>query len=257
MKERDEYYLIEIKALKEEYPSWGYRRAWAYLNYREGYKVGRNAVRRIMRENGLTVKKNDRLRALRTQRAKPRAERANEYWGIDMTKVKIGGFGWLYVHIVIDWWTKQIKGYEVSATSKRGDWEKAMEKAVNREYPEGIRNSEQRPRLVSDNGCQPTSLKFMEHMAILGIEQIFTSWNNPKGNAETERFMRTMKEHLFWTREYDNVFEFEESLKKFIEFYNEDYPHSKLKYQSPNHFYRTYCEQQDIPSHQSALTLTN
>jgi len=69
--------------------------------------------------------------------------------------------------------------------------------------------------------------------------------------------MRTMKEHLFWTREYDNVFEFEEAFDKFIRFYNEDYPHSKLKYQSPNDFYRTYCEQQDISSHQSALTLTN
>jgi len=52
--------------------------------------------------------------------------------------------------------------------------------------------------------------------------------------------MRTMKEHLFWTREYDNVFEFEEAYEKFILFYNEEYPHSKLKYQSPNYFYRTY-----------------
>ena len=49
-----------------------------------------------------------------------------------------------------------------------------------------------------------------------------------------------MKEHLFWIREYDNVFEFEEAFEKFILFYNEEYPHSKLKYQSPNYFYRTY-----------------
>ena len=65
--------------------------------------------------------------------------------------------------------------------------------------------------------------------------------------------MRTMKEHLFWTREYDNVFEFEEAFEKFILFYNEEYLHSKLKYQSPNYFYRTYCEKQDFYFYQTAL----
>jgi len=70
---------------------------------------------------------------------------------------------------------------------------------------------------------------------------------------QRERFMRRMKEHLFWTIEYDNVFEFEEAYEKFILFYNEEYPHSKLKYQSPNYFYRTYCEKQDFYFYQTAL----
>jgi len=84
--------------------------------------------------------------------------------------------------------------------------------------------------LKSDNRQEAKMTNIMEH---------------PKGNAETERFMRTMKEHLFWTREYDNVFEFEEAFEKIILFYNEEYSHSKLKYQSPNYFYRIYCEKQD------------
>jgi len=36
----------------------------------------------------------------------------------------------------------------------------------------------------------------MRDMATLGIEQIFTSYDNPKGNAETERVMRTIKEEI-------------------------------------------------------------
>lgn len=31
---------------------------------------------------------------------------------------------------------------------------------------------------------------------MLGIKQIFTSFNNPKGNADTQRMVRTMKEEL-------------------------------------------------------------
>jgi putative transposase len=43
---------------------------------------------------------------------------------------------------------------------------------------------------MSDNGSQPTSRSFMETCAGLEIKQAFTAYNNPKGNAGTERMMR-------------------------------------------------------------------
>ncbi|WP_291302486.1 hypothetical protein [Desulfovibrio sp. MES5] len=42
----------------------------------------------------------------------------------------------------------------------------------------------------------------MRECAILGISQAFTSYGNPKGNADTERTMRTIKEELFGLREW-------------------------------------------------------
>ena len=36
---------------------------------------------------------------------------------------------------------------------------------------------------MSDNGSQPTSLSFMKACSNLEVEQVFTSYNNPKGNA--------------------------------------------------------------------------
>jgi transposase InsO family protein len=53
-------------------------------------------------------------------------------------------------------------------------------------------------KLVSDNGCRPSFSSFLNVTATLDIEQIFTSYNNPKGNAETERFMRSLKEEILW-----------------------------------------------------------
>jgi hypothetical protein len=47
----------------------------------------------------------------------------------------------------------------------------------------------------------------MSEMAILGIEQIFTSYDNPKGNAETERMMRTIKEEVIWLHEFTSLTE--------------------------------------------------
>ena len=51
-------------------------------------------------------------------------------------------------------------------------------------------------KLISDNGSQPTSLSFMKACSDPGIQQIFTSYNNLKGNADTEKMIRTMKEDL-------------------------------------------------------------
>ncbi|MGQ9678535.1 MAG: hypothetical protein ACUVUD_04565 [bacterium] len=42
-------------------------------------------------------------------------------------------------------------------------------------------------------------------MATLGIEQIFTTYNNPKGNADTERMMRTIKEEIIWLNEFETL----------------------------------------------------
>jgi len=43
----------------------------------------------------------------------------------------------------------------------------------------------------------------MKEMSTLGIQQIFRSYDNPKGNADTERVMRTIKEEVLWLNEKD------------------------------------------------------
>ncbi len=64
----------------------------------------------------------------------------------------------------------------------------------------------------------------MKDMTLLGIEQIFTSYNNPKGNAETERHIRTIKEEILWLNEFDTFEEAEQSITYWIEeFYNKKY----------------------------------
>jgi putative transposase len=46
---------------------------------------------------------------------------------------------------------------------------------------------------MRDNGCQPTSLAFMEACSPLEIHQAFTRDNNPKDNANAERVIRSLK----------------------------------------------------------------
>jgi transposase InsO family protein len=108
--------------------------------------------------------------------------------------------------------------------------------ALPHPFPHGLRG--QGLKLVSDNGCQPSSKSFLKMTATLDIEQIFTSFNNPKGKAETERFMRTLKEECLWMDEFNSLDEAQEKLLAWIGFYNNYYLHSALGYRSPQEYER-------------------
>lgn len=238
--ERNAAILRRIRALKAEHPFWGYRRMWAYLRYREGLPINKKRIYRLMKEHSLLVKRNERLKACRTaSRPKPRASRPNELWGIDMTKVMVPTWGWLYLHVVLDWYSKKIVGYNLSCRSKTQDWREALEGALNKQFPQGVRE-QKHLRLVSDHGSQPTSTSFIKACGLLGITQIFTSYNNPKGNADTERVLRTIKEDLVWPNEWQNPFELQEALDRWVANYNEDYPHSSLNYKTPCEYERSF-----------------
>lgn len=192
---RNEYILERIKSIKGEHPFWGYRRVWPYLRYMDGLIVNKKRIYRQMRENNLTVKPNIRLIAKRlSERPKPRADRPKQWRGIDMTKA-LSNTGWVYVVIVLYWYTKKTMGHYSGKQARTAEWLEALEKGLNIELPEGVRGREL--KLISDNGSQPTSLSFIKACSNLEVEQVSTSYNNPNRNADTERMVRTMKEGLF------------------------------------------------------------
>jgi putative transposase len=235
---RNEALVERIRRVKSDHPFWGYRRMWAYLRYVDGLVINKKRVYRLMKEHNLTVSPNQKLRAKRLSgRPKPRPDRPNQWWGIDMTKVMTDS-GWVYIVIVLDWYSKKVVGdYSgIQATSRH--WLEALEQGLNRQFPDGVRGHEL--HLMSDNGSQPTSLRFMKACSSLKINQAFTSYNNPKGNADTERMMRTMKEELLWLREWSGATELSEELDRWIEYYNERYLHSALGYRPPNRAEETY-----------------
>lgn len=187
---KDDSKLIErIKEVKGQHPMWGYRKIWAYLK-REGIVVNRKRVLRICRKNGLTVSVK-RYKAVRSIKPKIKPEKPREIIGIDMTSIQTKQ-GKVYYIAVIDWHTREILGSCVSMRARTQEWLEALNEALNEGWPEGAKS--QGIKIVSDNGSQPTSRRFGEFCKSLEIEQIFTTYNKPKGNANTERYFRTVKE---------------------------------------------------------------
>jgi transposase InsO family protein len=149
-----------------------------------------------------------------------------------MTKVMVAGFGWVYM-VVLDWYTKKVVGHYAGVPCTAKHWLAALDLAVNQQCPEGARGTG--VALMSDNGCQPTSLPFREACHSLEVHQAFTSDNNPKGNADTERFIRTLKEECLWLQEWTCPLALITALDRWIDTYNEHYLHSALGY-------KTHCQ---------------
>ena len=232
--EQEAVLLEKIMVIKGLHLFWGYRRVRAYLKMKLGISVSYNRVYRIMKKNDLLVDRK-RYKAKRTpQRDKPKPVKINQWWGADMTKFYVQSFGWVYLVVVLDWYSKKVVGYKLNIRSKADDWIDALNMAVDNNCPLGSRQYDL--NLMSDNGSQPTSEKYENAAALLGIKHITTSYSNPKGNADTERFMRTFKEEIIYPNEFDSLEEAKKAVEGFITFNNQDYPHSAIGYLSPIDF---------------------
>ena len=78
------------------------------------FNINHKRVYDLMRKNNLTCKKETKNKALRLIKPKPKAQRANQYFGIDMTKVKTPT-GWVYITIVLDIGTRKKLSAIISA----------------------------------------------------------------------------------------------------------------------------------------------
>ena len=201
--------------------------------------MNKKRVLRVMREHHLLVPPNLKLKAKRPPTgSKPSATKPNGWWGIDMTKLLVEAFGWVSIEVVLDWYTQKIVGYYAGRPCTARHWLATLDMAVNHEFPTGTRD--QGLSLMSDHGCQPTSLAFMRACHTREVHQALTSDNNPKGSADTERKMRTLKEEGLWLQEWTSPFELIRTLEVWITDYNTHYLHSSLGYQSPRQFERAY-----------------
>ena len=87
----------------------------------------------------------------------------------------------------------------------------------------------------------------MQSCSTLSIKHIFTTWSNPKGNSNTERVMRTIKEDIVWPYDWNNHFDFEIAISAWTQRYNTDFPHQALGNLTPRQKLDSHTEEQQKP----------
>jgi len=154
---------------------YGPRKVWRQLR-REGVRVARCTVERLMREMGLRGAVRGRAWKITTQSdpaaARPAdlverrfvATRPNQLWVADFTYVATWS-GFVYVAFVIDVFARRIVGWRVSASLRTDFVLDALEQAIYERRGAGVED------LVhhSDRGTQYLSMRYTERLADAAI----------------------------------------------------------------------------------------
>ena len=231
----DELLAARLKRLIEEHPTYGYRRLWALLRYREGVVVNKKAVYRILRIKGWSVHQRSSSPRPRVQAKRSVAQESNERWAIDVAHLDAGVDGRAHLVAVIDCHDREVVGYELALRGRAQEAERALEEACLERFGT-VQPTGPRPVIRSDNGLIFQSRRFRESCRDYGLSQEFITPYTPEQNGLIERFFRSLKEECIWLHNYRSFEELRVAVAQWLEWYNSERPHQSLGYLAPRQY---------------------
>jgi putative transposase len=96
-----------------------------------------------------------------------------------------------------------------------------------------------RPEIFnSDQGSQFTSVEWLKVLQAHNVQISMDGRGRCFDNIFVERLWRSVKQEEVYLKEYADVWEAEESLRRYFEFYNYRRPHQSLGYRTPFEAYQ-------------------
>ena len=221
-----------VHALILEHPTFGYRRIWAMLRFRQGLPVNIKTVYRLFKRKGWFVHQRVLTARPRAQGKRSRASRSNERWAMDVTHIDCGRDGWGHLAAIIDCHDREIIGYEFALRGRAREAERALEEACLARFGT-LRPQGQTPVLRSDNGLIFQSRRFRLACRDYRLRQEYITPYTPEQNGMIERFFRSLKEECVWQRRFRSFAEAKRAVCRWIAWYNSGRPHQALGYLSP------------------------
>jgi putative transposase len=237
-----------LKVFNDNYRVYGARKIWRQL-HREGVRVGRDRVARLMRELGLAGVVRGKPR--RTTIADPAATRApdlvqrrfvatrpNQLWVSDFTYVAAWS-GTVYVAVVIDVFSRLIVGWRAAASMRTELVLDALEMAVWRRA--GVLEG-----LVchSDAGSQYTSIRYTDRLAEIGAAPSVGTVGDSYDNSLAESTIGLYKTELIRRHgPWRTLEEVELATLAYVDWYNQRRLHGQIGNLPPAELEAAYYRQ--------------
>jgi putative transposase len=233
--------MHRIDALHLEHPFAGSRMLRDLLRA-EGMVIGRLAVATLMRRMGIEAL----YRRPSTSKPAPGhkihpyllrglvVDRPNQVWAMDITYIPMAR-GFVYLAAVVDWFSRRVLAWRLSITLEAEFCMDAVAEALARHGKPEIFNT--------DQGSQFTSAAFTGMLQDQAIAISMDGRGAWRDNVFVERLWRTVKYEEVYLRAYDSVSEARASLGRYLAFYNEVRPHSRLGARTPEQAYLDHLPQ--------------
>lgn len=237
--QREESTITLINRVRDEWPSYGYRRVTAEVR-RRGFTVNHKRVARIMRENPRHTRK--KLRKPKTKdlgelgAAYPNLAKGfvvngpDKLWVTDITYIRLQS-GFIYLSVMIDAWSRKVIGYAASSSIDVNLITVTLDRAFATRRPVcGLIHH-------SDRGVQYTAKSYQLKLAAYGMIGSMSRKGTPTDNPQAESFMKTLKYEEVYALGYKTISDVKVRLPIFLdEVYNGRRIHSALGYLTPVEF---------------------
>lgn len=225
--------LLDLAA---EWPTYGYRRLTRMMK-RLGWPVNTKRVRRWMAELNLCGDPPEKkCRTTDSRHPFPRYEnlvktleilRPDQVWVADITYIRLHR-EFVYLAVVMDVFTRRIRGWQLSRSIDQGLTLAALERALVTATPEVHH---------SDQGVQYAAQAYVDRLRGLGVRLSMAAVGEPRENGYAERLMRTIKEEEVDLSEYRDFEDARAQIGRFLDaVYNVKRIHSSLGYLTPEEF---------------------
>jgi len=226
-------HLIDEIHTKE--PTWGYRTITTILRRDYCLKINRKKVRRMMRDMGIYAlyPKPNLSKRYHAQYVRPyllrnlEISRPNQVWGVDITYIRMSK-GFMYLFIIIDWYSRYIVDYELSSTLDKSFVQNCLKRALSIHKPEIIN---------SDQGSHFTNQSYIDLLEEAGVKISMDGKGQCLDNAIIERFFRSLKYDRIYVYEYETPRELRTMVNEYIKTYNTYRPHSSIEDLTPFEVY--------------------
>jgi len=240
----DERLLTRIRVIHAvSSQTYGTPRVHAQLR-REGTRVGRKRVARLMQADGIKVRLRRRFRlttdsnhefpvarnVLNRRFSVKEIHRKDTIWAGDITYIDTLE-GWLYLAVILDLRSRRVVGWSLSQSLEETLVLNALRMALTRRQPRrGVLHH-------SDRGSQYAGKAFQQllrdHGMVCSMSRRADCWDN----AVVESFNATIKTELIHRKKWSTREEARAAVYKYIEtWYNSKRLHSTLGYRTPIEF---------------------
>ena len=244
----EEAFCVEfIRRVRQKDPGIGGGKLWRMYKkeFGEEHGVGYNRFYDIIEKYGLKVRrKKRRAKTTDSSHGLPTYPnlvkeliplRPNQLWVSDITYMVIyvnaqtGEYGFCYLSLVTDYYTKEIIGWCVGETLEAKFAMEALNMALSR------LDGNPAEDLIhhSDRGVQYASYDYTRLLKKHNIKISMTECGDPKDNAVAERVNGIIKNELLMGTSFFSIEEVRKALKVAVDFYNNERPHMSLDWKTP------------------------